>query len=228
MKSRFFAFLVALTLSAPVFAGAYEDMEEAMSRGDTRAVVALIERGMEVNTVDRQGNTLLIQSIRRDLPEMFDYLMQRKARVNLRNRNGETALSIAAYLGRAQYAQRLVEAGAEVNFFGWPPLVYAAYNGHTEIVDYLIEHGAEVDAKAENGSTALFFAARLGHIETVEALLAHQADPSIVNDSGETALDWALKGNNTRIADLLRAEGREQKNLIPETSGQSHEPTPGA
>jgi ankyrin repeat protein len=207
MKSRFFALLCALVLSASAFAGAYEDMEEAIIRGDTGAAIALINRGVDVNTVNRQGNTLLTQSIQRDLPELFDYLMQRKARVNLRNRNGETALSIAAYLGRARYVQRLVDAGAEVNFFGWPPLAYAAYNGHTEIVEYLIKRGADVDAKTENGSTALFFAARFGHIETVRALLKHQADPTIVNDNDETAVDWALKGKNTDIEDILRAAG---------------------
>jgi ankyrin repeat protein len=207
MKSRFFALLCALVLSASAFAGAYEDMEEAIIRGDTGAAIALINRGVDVNTVNRQGNTLLTQSIQRDLPELFDYLMQRKARVNLRNRNGETALSIAAYLGRARYVQRLVDAGAEVNFFGWPPLAYAAYNGHTEIVEYLIKRGADVDAKTENGSTALFFAARFGHIETVRALLKHQADPTIANDNDETAVDWALKGKNTDIEDILRAAG---------------------
>jgi ankyrin repeat protein len=207
MKSRFFALLCALVLSASAFAGAYEDMEEAIIRGDTDAAIALINRGVDVNTVNRQGNTLLTQSIQRDLPELFDYLMQRKARVNLRNRNGETALSIAAYLGRARYVQRLVDAGAEVNFFGWPPLAYAAYNGHTEIVEYLIKRGADIDAKTENGSTALFFAARFGHIETVRALLKHQADPTIVNDNDETAVDWALKGKNTDIEDILRAAG---------------------
>ena len=207
MKSRFFALLCALVLSASAFAGAYEDMEEAIIRGDTGAAIALINRGVDVNTVNRQGNTLLTQSIQRDLPELFDYLMQRKARVNLRNRNGETALSIAAYLGRARYVQRLVDAGAEVNFFGWPPLAYAAYNGHTEVVEYLIKRGADVDAKTENGSTALFFAARFGHIETVRALLKHQADPTIANDNDETAVDWALKGKNTDIEDILRAAG---------------------
>ncbi|MDR2113370.1 MAG: ankyrin repeat domain-containing protein, partial [Candidatus Accumulibacter sp.] len=199
-KNRFFAlaaFVVMLAFSAPALAGAYEDMEEALIRGDTAAVIALIERGMEVNTVDRNGNTLLIQSIQRDLPELFDYLMQRRARVNMRNRNGETALGIAAFRGRASHVRRLVEAGAEVNLSGWPPLVYAAYNGHAEIIDYLIGQGAEVDAKAENGSTALFFAARLGHIEAVKTLLKHRADPNIVNDRDETPVDWALKSKNT-------------------------------
>ena len=219
MKSRFFAFLITLVLSASAFAGAYEDMEEALIRGDTGAAVALINRGMDVNTVDRQGNTLLTQSIRRDLPELFDYLMQRKARINMRNRNGETALSIAAYLGRAKYVQRLVDAGAEVNFFGWPPLAYAAYNGHTEIVEYLLKRGAEIDAKTENGSTALFFASRFGHIETVRTLLKHQADPTIVNDNDETAVDWALKSKNTDIEDILRAAGgRSGKSVTIELS----------
>ena len=88
-----------------------------------------------------------------------------------------------------------------------PPLAYAAYNGHTEIVEYLLKRGAEIDAKTENGSTALFFASRFGHIETVRTLLKHQADPTIVNDNDETAVDWALKGKNTDIEDILRAAG---------------------
>lgn len=225
MKSKFFAlfelfaFLFALVLSQTVFAGAYEDMEAAILRGDTATAISLINRGMDVNTVDRQGNSLLTQSVQRDLPELFDYLMQRRARINTRNRNGETALSIAAYLGRAVYVQRLVEAGAEINFFGWAPLAYAAYNGHTAIVEYLIKRGADVDAKTENGSTALFFAARFGHLETVRTLLKHEADATIANDNEETAVDWALKGRNTDIEGVLRAAGgRSGKSVTIELS----------
>jgi ankyrin repeat protein len=219
MKNRLFAFLIALTLSSTVFAGAYEDMEEALISNDVNAVIDLINRGMDVNTVDRQGNTLLTQSIRRDMPELFDFLLQRRARVNMRNSNGETALSIAAFLGRANYARRLVDAGAEINFFGWPPLVYAAYNGHAEIVDYLIGRGADVNGKVENGSSALFFASRFGHIETVKVLLKHRADLSIVNDKDETAVDWALKGKNFDIEAILRkAGGRSGKPVTIEVT----------
>ena len=219
MKIRCFAFLLTLLLPVLAFAGAYEDLEEALIRSDSGAVIALIKRGIDINSVDRQGNSLVTQSVQRDLPELFDYLLQRRARVNTRNRNGESALSIAAYHGRAKYVQRLVEAGAEINIFGWPPLSYAAYNGHTEIVDYLIKRGAEVNGTTENGSTALFFAARFGHLETVKTLLAHQADPTIVNDKEETAVDWALKGANTDIEDLLRkAGGRSGKSVTIELS----------
>ena len=219
MKTKYFAVLLALLLPILAFAGAYEDLEEALIRSNSDAVIDLIKRGIDINTVDRQGNSLVTQSVQRDLPELFDYLLQRRARVNTKNKNGESALSIAAYMGRMKYVQRLVEAGAEINFFGWPPLSYAAYNGHTEIVEYLIKRGAEVDGTTENGSTALFFAARFGHIGTVRTLLAHQADPTIVNDKEETAVDWALKGQNTDIEDLLRkAGGRSGKSVTIELS----------
>lgn len=201
------SFLFALLLPTLAFAGAYEDMEEALIRNDAAAAIALIKRGMDVNTVDRLGNTLLIQAMRRDVPELFDYLLQRRARINIRNRNGETALSIAAYTGNFPAVQRLVEAGAEVNFYGWPPLIYGAFNGHTAVVDYLLKRGADIDATTENGSTALFFAARYGHLEVVELLLKNKADAKIANESGETAIDWALKTGNTDIEALLRAAG---------------------
>jgi len=204
---KIIALLFALLLPTLASAGAYEDMEEALIRGDSGAAINLIKRGVDVNTVDKAGNTLLIQAVRRDVPELFDYLLLRRAKLNVRNRNGETALSLAAYTGKLQYVQRLVEAGAEVNFYGWSPLTYAAYNGHTAIVDYLLKRGAEINATTENGSSALFFAARFGHIEVIKLLLKNKADPTLANENGDTAIDWALKSDNTDIADLLRAAG---------------------
>jgi ankyrin repeat protein len=216
---KIITFLFALLIPALASAGAYEDMEEAMIRRDATAVINLINRGVDVNTVDREGNTLLTQAVRLDVPPLFDFLLQRRARLNIRNRNGETALSIAAFTGKLSYVQRLVEAGAEVNFYGWPPLAYAAYNGHAEIVDYLLKHRAEIDATTANGSTALFFAARHGHREVVELLLKYKADPTIANENGDTAVDWALKGKNTDIEALLRAAGgRSGKSMLIELS----------
>jgi hypothetical protein len=209
MKLYSFLFVLLLPVLLPTFAcaGAYEDMEESLIRNDAASAIELIKRGMDVNTVDRLGNTLLIQTVRRDVPELLDYLLQHRARLNARNRNGETALSIAAYIGNLPLVRRLVEAGAEVNFYGWPPLIYGAFNGHSVVVDYLLKRGAEIDATTETGSTALFFAARYGHLEVVELLLKNKADAKIANESGETAIDWALKSGNTDIEGLLRAAG---------------------
>lgn len=215
MKNLYFIF--TCLIPSLTFAGAYEDMEAALIRREASTVIELIKRGIDVNSVDRAGNSLLVQAIRHDMPQLFDYLLERRARVNIRNRHGETALSIAAFTGKLNYAQRLVEAGAEVNFFGWPPLSYAAYNGHLAVAEYLLKHGADVDGKTENGSTALFFAARFGHAPVVNLLLKHNANPNVRNDNGDTPVDWALKNENTVIADAIRsAGGRSGKALVIE------------
>ena len=207
MKSKFFAVLFVVLFPLSVVAGSYEDLEEALLRNNPVAVIQLIERGIDINTVDQQGNTLLIQSVQRDLMPLFDYLLRHRARLNIYNKNGETALSLAAFHGKEAYARRLIEDGAELNYYGWAPLAYAAYNGHTSIVEYLLQHGADVNGITENGSSALFFAARSSHIDTVKLLLKYQADPNITNENNETAVDWALKGKNTDIESILRKAG---------------------
>ena len=207
MKRTLAVLFALLLLPIVAAAGVYEDMEEALISGDTAWAIKLINRGMDVNSVDAAGNTLLMQTVNRDNQEFFDYLLQRRARINTRNRNGETALSLAAYRGKLHFVQRLVDSGADVNLYGWPPLIYSAFNGHTAVAEYLLKKGAEVNATTENGSTALLFAARFGHIEVVELLLLNKADPNIANERGATAIDWALKTDNTDIADLLRKAG---------------------
>ncbi len=207
MKRTLAVLFALLLLPIAAAAGVYEDMEEALISGDTAWAIKLINRGMDVNSVDAAGNTLLMQTVNRDNQEFFDYLLKRRARINTRNRNGETALSLAAYRGKLYFVQRLVDSGADVNLYGWPPLIYAAFNGHTAVAEYLLKKGAEVNGTTENGSTALLFAARFGHIEVVELLLLNKADPNIANERGATAIDWALKTDNTDIADLLRKAG---------------------
>ena len=72
---KLLSFLFILLLPVLACAGAYDDMEEALIRNDAAAAIALIKRGIDVNTVDPLGNTLLIQAVRRDIPELVDYLL---------------------------------------------------------------------------------------------------------------------------------------------------------
>jgi ankyrin repeat protein len=138
-------------------------MEEALISGNTSWAIELLDKGMDVNSVDPAGNTLLMQTVQRNNKDFFEHLLQRRARLNVRNRNGETALSLAAYKGNLPFVKRLVEAGADVNLYGWSPLIYASFNGHKTTVEYLLKQGRQRQCKTENGSTALLFAARFGH-----------------------------------------------------------------
>ena len=217
-----FSCLAGLPLSAQ--AGAYEDMETAMIGRNTSAVIDLLRRGMDVNTINPQGDTLLIQAVREDIPELVDALLKRRPRLDFRNRSGETAISIAAYLGKLEYVRKLAEAGARLDFPGWPPLAYAAFNNHPQVVEYLIEKGANINARTETGATPLYLASRYGHTDVVKLLLKHRADPAIPDQHRETALDAAQKAeNNEETVKLLHAAGARSGKALEKASGKEQD-----
>ena len=85
-------------------------------------------------------------------------LVTKGANLQVRDREGNTALAIAAYYDRVEIVQTLLEAGADPNvrgLNGLTPLMRAAENGNTEVARLLIKHGANVNAQGLRGETAL-------------------------------------------------------------------------
>ncbi len=87
-----------------------------------------------------------------------------------------------------------------------PPLVHAAYT----IVQALLDAGADVNAKDNNGETALIQAASTGHTETVQALLDAGADVDAEGAFEMTALMWAKRKGHTEIVELLKKAGARE------------------
>lgn len=192
------------------FADSYDELLRAVKSGDIPAAEALFAKGLDVNTTDPDGNTLLMLAVRGDHFDVAKRLLQRQAKLAGRNRYGETALMLAAAKGDMELVDWMVKNGAGVNQSGWSPLIYAAWQGKTEVVKYLLKKGADIDAVSPNGVSALMLATRGGHFDTVKLLLWEVADPNIKSDSGATALAWALKAGNTEIADLLKQAGAKE------------------
>ncbi len=72
-------------------------------------------------------------------------LVEHHANVNLRNRRGETALTLACRSGALENVQFLVEHGADINApdaCNATPFVNASVMGHGEIANYLAKQGA--------------------------------------------------------------------------------------
>lgn len=88
--------------------------------------------------------------------------------------------------------------------FDGTPAIYSAAAGHqAKITDMLIAAGADINAKTDNGNTALLTAVKAGKPRTVRFLLERGADASIADAKGKTALDYAKEKQLADIISLL-------------------------
>ncbi len=185
---------------------AYDDFLNAVKNGNAREVAQWLNRGLDANTVDPTGQTVLHVAARGGSLDVVKVLASARANIDRRNANGETAIMLASLGGHRSVVEFLISKEAQVNQPGWTALLYAATNGHLEVVKILIENHAYIDSSPDNGLTPLMMAARGGHMPVVKFLLEEGADASLKNDRGETALDWALQTRNTDIAALIAAK----------------------
>jgi cytohesin len=88
---------------------------------------------------------------------------------------------------------------------GDTPLMLAAYSGKMNAAQILLEYKAGINVKNEKGMTALHWAAKGGHKEIVQLLLDNHADPNIKNKEEKDPLDLAEDQNVINLlAALLR------------------------
>ena len=97
--------------------------------------------------------------------------------VNAKTKKGWTALMMAAQYGYTPTVKVLLDNGADIedrtaNTIEITALMIAAMRGHIDTVKVLIDNGADVNAKGNQGYTALGLAASQGHTEIVEMLKA--------------------------------------------------------
>ena len=83
------------------------------------------------------------------------------------------------------------------------PLLDAARTGNTTALQELLAQGAPINARDDNGNTALMLAVRYRHATTVRKLLDLGADTGLLNHEGLTALQIAQQMGFADIAETL-------------------------
>ncbi|XP_020616364.1 ankyrin repeat family A protein 2-like [Orbicella faveolata] len=159
-----------------------QEVKESLSNGDTAAqypslhflaaqgeiakIKEEIDKGTDVNTVDKTGLTPLAWAAAHRQKATITVLLKSGADATLCSPTGETALSFAACQGQLDAVEQLLEYGADpdvANAEGGTPLMYAAYNGYPQVVKLLLEHGADLTATNNEGHTALSLAVGVGN-----------------------------------------------------------------
>ena len=89
-------------------------------------------------------------------------------------------------------------------------LIEAAKKGDTAAVETLLAKGVKVNARQNDGSTALMVAAFTRHIDALQALLDAGADVNARDNSGLTPLMKAKERGHTDIVNMLLAAGAKK------------------
>ncbi|HIC34233.1 MAG TPA: ankyrin repeat domain-containing protein [Gammaproteobacteria bacterium] len=121
----------------------------------------------------------------------------------------------AVLIGDASSMKKHLAAGFDANTshpeLNVAPLILAVIVGSPDAAQALIDHGAKLDARGDDGSTALHAAALFGRTAAAKVLLDSGASAKIMNFQGVTPLDNARVDWPTTqyIAQLLQVQLQE-------------------
>jgi ankyrin repeat protein len=130
--------------------------------------------------------------------------------VNRRNKEGRTALTIAACMGYEEVAELLLTRGADVNTTddkGRSPLLWAAGFNRVPVAALLLDWGAKVNARDRSGTTPLHWAAWGGFADMTKLLIEKRAEINPRDSAGRTPIFYAAQQGHREVEEILRAKG---------------------
>ncbi len=86
--------------------------------------------------------------------------------------------------------------------------MFVSSKGNLVVARLLIKKGADVNAKNNDGETALMLASLNGNFEAANLLIEKGADVNAKSNKGKTALEYSFL--DTRMAELLRKAGAKE------------------
>lgn len=195
-----------------------EPIHVAAAYGLTALVERLLDRGVDVNSVNGDGMTALQLAANTQEPSTVELLLKHGANVHLLDYNQVTPLWRVAHKlnGNAKIAKLLLEAGSEPrapNWIGVTPLHSACLNGNIEIFQLLVDGGADVKAKNDAGESPLHFALiRDPRLELIKELVRLGANVNEQDNNSQAPLYVVAVDSgseNTAIAKLLLDSGAD-------------------
>ncbi|KAL8968214.1 MAG: hypothetical protein Q9183_002570 [Haloplaca sp. 2 TL-2023] len=161
-------------------------LHDAIWAGDCRRVYKLLSGGVDINSLNREGETALHQAV--NCPLKLEY--------------------------QVSIVGMLLEYGADVNipdkFMGMTPLHIAAMQCEDTILLQLLQHGANINNTDRNGRTALYWAVSSRREESnVATLLNVGASLNIASHSGTAALHVATQNHQASIVLKLLEHGAD-------------------
>jgi len=189
-------------------------MKMAVRKGDPTMVALMLKKGLDPNSRDRYGQTLLMSAANVGHSGILIMLIDHGAKIDAMDKEGNTALHWGIIRKRKNVVPILLAKGAKVNLRtkkGRSALMLAAYEGDVETIARLVKKGALINPRNKIGQTALMLAAASGNPKAVKLLLRRKARIGFRDIDGNNALVYAIFFRNANpkvLAQLLRKGAR--------------------
>jgi ankyrin repeat protein len=206
--------LVAALVVAAAFGGSAARADEAAGGRLCAEFGAGLDHGLASAPDSLQLNNYLFEAARKGCVSELQRLLKAGATRLSRNRDGETALAVAARAGREPVVSALLAGAASQerrqidmpDAHGSTPLMLAIHFGRSATARALIDAGADVGAINAIGETALAEAAYAADADIGALLLKKGADPRALDRYGKSPICYAAaRGATTLVAALLDA-----------------------
>ena len=152
---------------------------------DFEIVSALLEKGVEINSIDSEGVPILFSIILNPHDEFFDSAIKYNIDPHIVDSNGDNALIYCT--------RRFIETKTYTTLIAEPET----------FVNRCLAAGLSINEQNADGDTALHIAARCSSEPMIEALLKSGADVNIKNKKNETPLSIAQEELRDEIVELF-------------------------
>jgi len=206
---------LALTPEAAARNGAAAVIDAA-SRGDARALEALLRAGASVGATAHDGVTPLMAAAAAGRLQTAQRLLSLGADRHAKNANGDTAFTLAVRSRHGELATLLLAGSSAADLDR--SVFLAVGNCDREMLERLLDAGAHADAR-DNGETPLMRAAGRCPAGAVASLLAQDGAVDAIDQMGRTALWRAAHEGNIGAVEALVAGGasRDRSDILGAT-----------
>ncbi|XP_023874285.1 ankyrin repeat domain-containing protein EMB506, chloroplastic isoform X3 [Quercus suber] len=118
----------------------------------------LLENGLDIDTVDKDGLTALHKAIIGKKEAVISHLLRKGADPHVKDRDGATPLHYAVQVGAIQTVKLLIKYKVDVNVAdneGWTPLHVAIQSRNRFIAKVLLVNGADKNRRTKDGRTPM-------------------------------------------------------------------------
>lgn len=164
-------------------------------------------------------DTPLMRAVIKGYYRCVKILLSLGARINLQNKEGDTALHLASEReGRAKIINLLLQNGANIdkrNSFGKTALILACASGCKQNVKELLKHSPQLNILTKDHESALTYAIVWKRRKILELLIQAGADVNLHDGLGWFPLDYALDQKDKVIIDNLMRHGAIRAQSFP-------------